>query len=234
MGAKKKLHAERLRRYTDESNALHEQYLSDPGLLEEYEYFLDWQVAYTLPFYSEFEEDPSTAAAIEFVISDLIGTSISDRDADLARVLPVMNRLLSEKALEALAAALELNARALAINLETCRTLFLNTDTSAGFSEREYRDAFRHTTTLDECRKLIDLMSVAGHSLKRLVRSSVPGVTLRAMHLPAHAAGFGAMQDFLEKGYTTFHEIDNVDYFVDRFAARMIDVFTHIFNEDAR
>lgn len=59
-----------------------------------------------------------------------------------------------------------------------------------------------------------------------MVHSPLLGATLRAMHHPAHVAGFGAMQDFLEQGYATFHDIDDVDYFLDRFAARMEEVFT--------
>lgn len=228
MKSKTQSHAERLRFYTDESNAVHEQYMTDPELRRKYEYFLDWQVAYSLPFYSEFREVPQTAAAVEFVISDLIGTNISARDADLARVVPIMVRLLPEKALQALASALELNARALSINLNICQTLFERTDTSAGISERDYCDAFRHSTTLDECMELIDLTLALGHSLKRLVRRPMLGTTLRAMHRPAHAAGFGAMQDFLEKGYSTFHAIEDVDYFLDRFALRLAYVFTRI------
>jgi len=221
-----KAHAERLRLYTEQSNAVHAQYLSDPQLLQEYEYFLDWQVAYTLPFYRDFQEEPDTAAAVEFVISDLIGTGISARDADLARVVPIMVRLLPARALQTLASAMELNARALRINLEICRHLFATAELDAGISERVYCTAFRQSTSLDECRELIDLTTNLGHSLKHMVRSPVLGMTLRAMHYPAHAAGFGAMQDFLEKGYSTFHAIGDVDHFLDRFAARMEEVFT--------
>ena len=77
-----KRHAERLRHFTEQSNAVHEQYLSDPDLLNRYERFLEWQVAYSLPFYAEFQDRPETAAAVEFVLSDLIGTGVSARDAD--------------------------------------------------------------------------------------------------------------------------------------------------------
>jgi len=218
-------HAERLRLFTDESIAVHEQYLSDPALLQKYEYFLDWQIAYSLPFYSEFQEVPETAAAVEFVISDLIGTGISTRDADFSRIIPIMVRLLPDKALRALASAMELNARALAINLDICRTLFDDVDVPAPVSERDYCAAFRQSTSLDECAELIHLTINLGHSLKRLVGSAALGMTLRAMHRPAHAAGFGAMQDFLEKGYTTFHAIDDVDAFLDRFGVLMMQVF---------
>lgn len=217
--------AERLRLFTDKSIAVHEQYLSDPVLLQKYECFLDWQIAYSLPFYDEFQEAPETAAAVEFVISGLIGTGISTRDADFSRVIPIMVRLLPDKALRTLASAMELNARALAINLNICRALFEDVDVPTPVSERDYCAAFRQTTSLDECRELIQLTVNLGHSLKKLVRSTALGMTLRAMHRPAHAAGFGAMQDFLEKGFTTFHAIDDVDAFLDRFGVLMMEVF---------
>jgi hypothetical protein len=229
--ANSRLQAERLRHFTDASNAVHEAYLSDPELLRQYEDFLSWQVDYMLPFYSEFEEHPETAAAVEFVISDLIGTGISARDADLARVIPVMIRLLPASGLQALASAMELNARALTINLDICRHLSTQLATGKVFSERQYCAAFRESTGLDECRKLIDLTVTLGHTLKRLVHSPLLRLTLRAMHRPAHAAGFGAMQRFLEKGYTTFRAIEDVDYFLDRFAERMMIAFTWICEE---
>ncbi|MDJ0711587.1 MAG: hypothetical protein QNJ14_14440 [Woeseiaceae bacterium] len=221
-----KVHAERLRFFTEKSNAVHRQYLSDADLFDKYERFLEWQIAYSLPFYSEFDENAETAAAVEFVVSDLIGTGVSARDADMARVVPVMVRLLPAKALKALAAAMELNFRALAINLDVCRQLYAAVDVAAGCSERQYCEAFRTTTSLDECMDLINLTTDLGHALKGLVRSTFLQATLRAMHYPAHAAGFGAMQQFLEKGFTTFHAIDDVDEFLDRFRTRMMYVFT--------
>ncbi len=39
------------------------------------------------------------------------------------------------------------------------------------------------------------------------------------------------MQRFLEKGYTTFRAIEDVDYFLERFAGRMIYAFTWICEE---
>jgi hypothetical protein len=199
--------------------------------MHDYAYFLDWQVAYSLPFYAEFEEDPETTAAVDFVISDLIGTGVSSRDADVARIIPIMTRLLPAKALHALASAMELNARAIAINLDICRRLFGETDRRTGISERDYCAAFRETSSLDECFELIELTISLGHALRGLVHSRLLGATLHGMHHPAHAAGFGAMQDFLEKGYSAFHAIEDVDYFLDRFGERMREVFARVCTE---
>lgn len=223
--------AARLQLFTDDSNKLHLEYLRDPELLARYEYFLAWQTAYSLPFYAEFRRSPETEAAVDFVVSDLIGSEISARDADLARVLPVMRRLLPANALHALAGAVELNARVLAINLEICRRLFANSDHASGISERDYCVSLRDATTLDECLELVGLTVTLGKSLKRLVRIRMMGITLRAMHRPAHAAGFGALQDFLEKAYSTFHDIPDVEYFLNRLSELMTQVFTRSFRE---
>ena len=231
MATKSRAHADRLRLFTEESIAVHEQYRSDEESLRQFRHFINWQVAYLLPFFNEFETSPDTAAAVEFIVSDLMGSGIAARDADVARIIPIMVRLLPENALQALASAMEVNARTLAINLANCRDLSERTDISKGISERDFCAAFRRTTTLDECLELIDLTIVLGNTLKRLVRNRLLRMTLHAMHYPAHAAGFGAMQDFLEKGYTTFRAIDDVDYFLGQFAERITIVFTRICNQ---
>ena len=55
------------------------------------------------------------------------------------------------------------------------------------------------------------------------------GITLRAMRAPAHAAGFGALHEFLEKGYRTFREIPDIDHFLGEIEIRMIGVFRRIY-----
>ena len=224
-------YAERLRLYAERSNAVHQQYLSDPELRRQYERFLAWQLDYMLPFFSEFREHPNTAAAVEFVISDLVGTGISARDSDISRVVPVMTRLLPDKAMKALASAMELNARVLEINFDIYTHLSKTVDLEDGISEREFCEAFRQATTIEECLENIELAVGLGKTLQRLVRIPLLGFTLRAMHRPAHAAGFGALQDFLERGFTTFGAIEDADYFLDRFSERLTSFYTRLFKE---
>lgn len=221
-------HAGRLRLYADRCNAVHRKYLGDPGLLRQYERFLAWQQDYMLPYFNEFRQHPNTAAAVEFVISDLVGTGISARDSDIARVIPVMTRLLPDKAMQALASAMELNARTLEINFDIFTRLSKTVDIAEGISEREFCETFRRSTTIEECLEIIELTVVLGRTLQRLVRIPLLGMTLRAMHRPAHATGFGALQDFLEKGYTTFRAIEDVDYFLDRFSERLAGFYARL------
>ena len=69
-------------------------------------------------------------------------------------------------------------------------------------------------------------------SLDHVIRIPLIGVTLKAMRAPARLAGFVALQVFLEKGYTTFVALDDVDQFLDDITLRMTEVFTEIFTAD--
>ncbi len=68
-----------------------------------------------------------------------------------------------------------------------------------------------------------------GETLKKLVRIPLIGGLLRTMRAPAHAAGFGALQQFLEIGYLTFRRISDIDRFLDLLRVRMSEVFEHIY-----
>ena len=77
--------------------------------------------------------------------------------------------------------------------------------------------------------ELAGLATELGETLKTLVRVPLMGALLRTMRRPAHAAGFGALQEFLETGYLTFRRIADVDRFLEEVGQRLIDVFRHIY-----
>ena len=49
------------------------------------------------------------------------------------------------------------------------------------------------------------------------------------MRGPAHATGFGSLQEFLESGYHTFRNIPDIQYFLEVIETRMIEVFETIY-----
>ena len=81
-----------------------------------------------------------------------------------------------------------------------------------------------------ECVDLVHLITGLGKTLKVLVRVPVIGVTLRAMRAPAHAAGFGALQEFLETGFRTFRQIPDIDHFLEELEGRAIGIFERIYS----
>lgn len=223
--SKRKIAAERYCQYIHRSNELHVEYLDDAQLLKNYERFTNWQLEYLLPFFSELHIQDGYADAVEFTMSELAGVGISKRDRDLERAAPAITKLLPLGALETIANAAATNARVLEINIAICRCLLSDDELPAEFTEQEYFVACREASSLDECLELVHVITGLGHTLKSLVRIPMIGMTLRAMRAPAHAAGFGALQEFLENGYYTFRQMPDIEYFLTEIERRMIEVF---------
>lgn len=80
--------------------------------------------------------------------------------------------------------------------------------------------------------ELVRLAVELGDTLKKLVRVPLIGGLLRTMRKPAHAAGFGALQEFLETGYLTFRRISDIDRFLELLHRRMDRVFDRIYFAD--
>ena len=221
--------AAQLRKYTDRSNATHQEYLGDPEVLQRYERFVTWQLEYMLPFYEDLRTTADRAAAVDFVVSDLTGINISERDQELAKVVPVMSRMLPAKALDVVAKATQLNARVLGINLSICHELYADISIDTTITEAMYCSACRRASHLEECLELVHLTAEIGRSLDDVIRIPMMGLMLRAMRTPARLAGFGVLQVFLETGYKTFNALEDIDRFLDDMTVRMTEVFTRVF-----
>jgi hypothetical protein len=221
--------ADTFRRAIARSNQLHSQYLDDPDLFEAYDRFTRWQLDYMLPFFSDLLEPEGYAEAVDFIVSDLAGVGVSERDHDIERAAPVIVRSLPGHPLETAAAAVELNARVLEINLGICRALLVNDALASTIGENEYFTACQTVSSYDECMELVRLAVKLGETLKKLVRVPLIGGLLRTMRTPAHAAGFGALQEFLETGYLTFRRISDIDRFLELLQQRMDQVFQRIY-----
>jgi hypothetical protein len=206
-GLNRKSAAAKFRRAIARSNELHAQYLDDPGLFESYDRFTRWQLDYMLPYFDDLLEPEGYAEAVDFIVSDLAGVGVSKRDRDLERVTPVIVRSLPAQPLATAAAAVELNAHVLEINLGICRELLVDNDLPPVITEEDYM----------------------GDTLKTLVRVPLLRGLLWTMRAPAHAAGFGALQDFLETGCLTFRRISDIDRFLALLRQRMGQVFERIY-----
>ena len=221
--------ATHLREYTERSNAIHKEYLSDPALYEKYRRFVTWQTDYMLLFYENLRISEDYSRAVDFIVSDLTGIGVSERDLDIARIVPIMSKLLPEKMLRTAAAAMRLNARVLEINLSICRAMYRDTSGTDKFSEADYCAASRQAANLDECLELINLTVEVGRNLDHVIRIPMIGSLLKAMRMPSRLWGFAVIQEFLERGYAIFDALEDADKFLDVMGSRMSEVFTRIF-----
>jgi hypothetical protein len=166
-----------------------------------------WQSARLARTYQDFRGDSRHSQAVEFFLSDLYGPQeFGDRNRDLGRAWRYLRRALPAAAMRVLAQAIELDVLTLELDHAMVRALGAAAVTDATYAAA-YRDVDRRASRTRQ----IDLIVNIGEDLSRIVRRVWLGPLLQAAHVPAHAAGFGALQDFLERGYAAFHRMRDAE-----------------------
>ncbi len=166
-----------------------------------------WQTARLARTYRDFHEDPRYSPAVAFFLSDLYGPQeFSHRDQDLARAWRYLKRALPAAAMKVLGQAIELDVLTLELDHAVVRALG-----AAPVTEATYAAAYRVVDDQTSRIRQIDLIISVGDDLDRIVRRPWLGPLLKAAHVPAHAAGFGALQDFLERGYGAFRQMHGAE-----------------------
>ena len=102
--------ASELVRQLARARVLHKARAASPGLAAQLDRLAAWQARRLNATYADLARQPRYTQAIEFFRSDLYGPGdYSRRDADLARVVPVMTRVLPQGLLATVARAMELS-----------------------------------------------------------------------------------------------------------------------------
>ncbi len=189
---------------------------ADPGLAERLKAVRAWQAARLTRTYADLARDPQQASAIEFFLTDLYGPQdFSGRDRQLVRAAPLLERTLPRGALQVLIDALELYA----LSGELDRALAGKLTGDSIFAE-SYAQAYRAVDRAPDRERQISLIVQIGERLAQAVTQPLIGLALRATHVPAHVAGFGALQDFLERGFTAFQRLGDAAAFLNTIRTR--------------
>ena len=178
----------------------------------------EWQSRRLRNTHADLAVDPRYTAAIAFFQNDLYGGGdFSRRDADLARVVPAMERLLPARVIATVAQAAELNA----LSQELDRKLLAQLPRlDAPFTVAEYCGAYRDANEHPTRKRQLELIRDVGMALDRYVRSPMIGTALVMMRQPARIAGFVALQDFLERGFAAFRRMQDANAFLSTIEAR--------------
>jgi len=175
-----------------------------------------WQAARLERTHADLLASPRYQAATRFFLDELYGSKdFSQRDAELARVIPALVKFLPNSALVAIADAVELDALSERLDLSMVRAL--QADAQLGdrpIDAPAYARAYRIAGSAPDRQRQIELVEHVGHTLDGLVRHPMIGALLRTMARPAHLAGLGAMQDFLSAGFAVFREMRGAEAFL--------------------
>lgn len=170
----------------------------------------EFQSARLRATYADIAELPRYRAATAFFLDDLYGPKdFSGRDAAMMRIVPVMSRVLPDSAVETAALAIELEALSESLDQRLATALPEGPIGGAG-----YAPAYRESSTPAEREHQIALIEAVGERLDALVKKPFVYGTLKLMRKPAHMAGLTDLQDFLERGFSSFREMHGADQFM--------------------
>lgn len=193
-----------------------------------------WQAQRLEASFAEFLGDPRSAPAARFFLTDVYGAhDFSRRDADIAKVLPMMQRLLPEALLRTVADGIELGALTHAFDLRIAQTLERLAPARRRLDEALYARAYREIGLPRLRTHQIDLIVRVGQGLADALR--MPGVAtlLRLSRGPAKAAGLGELQGFLERGFDAFAALGDAAVFLERIERNEREVARRLFAGEA-
>ena len=161
-------------------------------------------------------ESPRYRAATRFFLDELYGVKdFSQRDAELARVIPTLTRFLPEAALGTIADAVELDALSERLDLATAKALVADPAIRGRpIDDDAYARAFRAAGSRTDRERQVELVEHIGRALDRLVRHPLLGGLLGAMEGPARMAGLAAMHEVLASGFRAFKAMKGADVFM--------------------
>ena len=169
-----------------------------------------WQSCRLLQSHADLRADPRYRRAVEFFFGDLYGgRDPRGRDRDLARVQRVMERLLPRQALRALCLAIELEVMSQQLDAEVVRRL-----PPGPITVDTYAESYRRAGRAADRERQIELLGIIGNYLDSVVHKPFVHRLVRLARRPAHAAGFGALQDLLERGLDAFQTMDGSEEFL--------------------
>jgi hypothetical protein len=216
-------------RQVERALALHEKRAASAELAAALDRLAAWQTRRLNSTYADLAADPRYARATAFFGSDLYGPGdFSRRDADLARVVPLMAKVLPQGMIATISGAMELSA----LSRELDRALLGKLPPDKPLSVATYCAAYRALANRDARERQIELIVAVGRALDRYVGKPLVRSALAAMRQPARVAGLSALQDFLERGFAAFREMRGADEFLATVESRETALMNAIFSGD--
>ena len=167
--------------------------------LEQFNGLQQWQRARIARSFEDLAQRKGYLPAVQFFLKELYGgLDFRQRDQDMERVMPVMIRFLPDRTLGTMAEAFELQAISLEFDMTMASEM-----ARRGLDRldmQRYCDVYRAADDRPGRERQILLIRNLGYDLDSLVRWPLVNYLVRLLRGPAHAAGFGNLQEFLESG----------------------------------
>ena len=192
-----------------------------------------WQRARLKRSFQDVISSDNYRPAGEFFLSELYGgLDFRERDQDMDRVMPLMIRFLPDRTLATMAEAFELQAISLEFDMAMAGHMQQASITELDMDS--YCRIYRSCSDKAGRERQILLIRKLGYDLDKLVRKPMVNYLVRLMRGPAHAAGFGRLQQFLETGLESFRAMEDPEWFIETVYEREWEAMQRMFAGDER
>ena len=206
--------AQRLRDMLARNHAIAQQVQEADFPLKYFNKLQQWQRARIARSFEDLAQRPGYRPAVQFFLNELYGgLDFRQRDQDMGRVMPVMIRFLPDRTLGTMSEAFELQAISLEFDMAMAGVMSqLRRDK---LDMQTYCEVYRAANDQSGRQRQILLIREIGYDLEKLVRWPLVNYLVRLLRGPAHAAGFGKLQEFLESGLASFRALEDPAYFIE-------------------
>lgn len=188
----------------------------------------EWQCTRLLATHDDLWRHKRFKPAMQFFVDELYGPKdFTQRDEDIARVVPKMATVLPEKALRSLESALHLNTLSFKLDIRLTEQLGGQT-----VNRDSYAQAYRACENYQERKEQIEYIHALGDDLAGVVDIRGISALLMLSRKPAKMAGFIALHEFLEQGFKAFKKLGNVSDFMDPIITREKALMEALFHEN--
>lgn len=193
-----------------------------------------WQAQRLQQGFARFLQDPARRPAANFFLTDVYGDrDFSQRDADIAKVMPMMQRLLPSALVVTVTDGIELGALTHALDLRMAQVLREIAPRRRKLDATLYANAYRAVGLQRLRARQIVLIDQVGQGLASALRMPGVGMLLKLSRMPAKLAGLGELQVFLERGFDALAGLDDPQAFLAEIRQQESDVMGRLYAGDA-
>ena len=168
--------------------------------------------------YADLMNSPTLGPAALFFLQELYSDrDYSERDGQFGRIAGTLQTMFPASVVETAVALAVLHAQTESLDQDMGRAWLATPDTASDAAR--YAAAWRGVGQRHARQQQLARVLAMGNELAQLTRKPGLRTMLRMMRKPAHAAGMGALQQFLESGFDTFGQLARQRGAVEQFLA---------------
>jgi hypothetical protein len=189
-----------------------------------------WQAQRLARTYADLAADKRYAPATAFFLSDIYGErDFAERDRAVERAYPVIRKTLPKASLVPLERAMELHDLSVKLDGRLCAALVDELGVRERITEAAYAEGYRRCDNRAQRLRQIELIVAVGTDLDKVVAKPLVGRMLALSRRPARAAGFGELQEFLQRGFEAFRRMGGAAEFLKTIDTRERAILERLF-----